>query len=71
MVGSTTGVSSYQQTNQVWNSSRSSATKEGTKAAETTNTKTKDEVKVSEWKPFVKQQSSCSNQQSWIRNCYW
>lgn len=52
MVGSTTGVSSYQQTNQVWNSSRSSATKEGAKAAETTNTKTKDEVKVSEWKPL-------------------
>lgn len=53
MVGNTSGVSSYQQINQVWNSSRINSSGENPKTTQGNSSKSTDEVKVSEWKPLA------------------
>ena len=53
MAGSIAGVSSYQQTNQIWNASKSGAAKEQSKIPGNAKEETKSsDVKVSEWKPI-------------------
>ena len=54
MTGNITGVSSYQQTNQIWNAAKNGATEKPAKTSENIKEEIKSsDVKVSEWKPIA------------------